>query len=110
MIKISLSNFQFIKATKVPEKYLASSQGLETPKIFSGFVLQLVLQNWKANLLIVNNWFSNTKICIYVLIHIYTDTQAHTFILVIPFLIEHLVNWKTGFLVISHLHLAQNLK
>lgn len=40
MIKISLSNFQFIKATKVPEKYLASSQGLDTPKIFFGSELQ----------------------------------------------------------------------
>lgn len=48
MIKISLSNFQFIKATKVPEKYLASSQGLDTPKIFFGSELQLVLQNCKA--------------------------------------------------------------
>lgn len=89
MIKESLSNFQFIRATKVPEKYLASSQGLDTPKIFSGFELWLVLQNCKAGLLIVSYWLSNTKICIYVLIHIYTDTQGHTFILVTHFLIEH---------------------
>lgn len=54
MIKISLSNFQFIRATKAPEKYLASSWGLDTPKIFSGFELQLVLQNCKAALLIFN--------------------------------------------------------
>ena len=40
----------------------------------------------------------------------FTQTQTHTCILVTLFLFEQVVNWKTRFLVISHLNLSPSLK